>query len=202
MRFRSGTTRGSAACSSFETVPLPRLTTERLEVLLPPPAFAARIMDYYRRNEAHLGPWEPQRGPEFLTLNWWRQQLEANVADFEAGRGIRMVLVLRGDPDERVVGVANLSNIVRGAFQAGHLGYRVDVELEGGGYMFEALERLVAFAFEDLGLHRVMANYRPENTRSGRLLARLGFEREGYARRYLHIDGDWRDHVLTARVRP
>ena len=78
----------------------------------------------------------------------------------------------------------------------------IDQELQGDGYMYEALERLMRYAFEDLRLHRVMANYQPVNIRSGRLLERLGFEREGYARDYLHVDGGWRDHVMTALVRP
>lgn len=181
--------------------PLPRLVTPRLELVLAGPEFAGRMVDYYRRNAKHLEPWEPRRSPEFLNVGWWRRQLEANVAEYRADRGARMVLVLRGDPEARVVGVANLANLVRGAFQACHLGYSIDHELEGQGYMSEALEELLRWAFEGLGLHRVMANYRPENERSGRLLARLGFEREGYARRYLHIDGAWRDHVLTARTR-
>ncbi len=100
-----------------------------------------------------------------------------------------------------VLGVANLSNIVRGTLQACHLGYSLDREYEGRGLMQEALEALVTYAFEDLQLHRVMANYQPENVRSGRVLERLGFVREGYAPDYLHIDGAWRDHVLTALVR-
>ena len=58
------------------------------------------------------------------------------------------------------------------------------------------------YSFDELGLHRIMANHQPENERSARLLERLGFEREGYARSYLHIAGAWRDHVLTALVRP
>jgi ribosomal-protein-alanine N-acetyltransferase len=66
--------------------------------------------------------------------------------------------------------------------------------------MTRAVAVVVEHAFEALGLHRVMANYLPENTRSARLLQRLGFETEGVARRYLLIAGEWRDHVLTARV--
>jgi ribosomal-protein-alanine N-acetyltransferase len=46
-----------------------------------------------------------------------------------------------------------------------------------------------------------MANYMPRNDRSGRLLGRLGFEKEGYAKRYLKIEGLWEDHVLTAKIR-
>jgi ribosomal-protein-alanine N-acetyltransferase len=47
-----------------------------------------------------------------------------------------------------------------------------------------------------------MANYMPRNERSAKLLASLGFEREGYAKRYLQIAGQWEDHVLTALVDP
>jgi len=68
--------------------------------------------------------------------------------------------------------------------------------------MAEALRAANGFAFRALRLHRIMANYRPENERSGRLLERLGFVREGLARDYLFIDGAWRDHVLTALVHP
>jgi len=71
---------------------------------------------------------------------------------------------------------------------------------QGQGLMYEALQCAIGFVFGELGLHRVMANYRPENERSHRLLRRLGFEQEGHARAYLHIDGHWRDHVLTSLI--
>jgi Acetyltransferases, including N-acetylases of ribosomal proteins len=64
--------------------------------------------------------------------------------------------------------------------------------------MAEALQSVLGFAFGSLELHRVMANHVPGNERSARLLERLGFEREGYAKAYLHLDGRWQDHVLTA----
>ena len=179
----------------------PRLETKRLLVLLPEPDCAPRMVDYYRRNQDHLAPWEPRRSEEFLTQAWWERQLDANRTEFEKGSGVRLVLVARDDVLGPVLGVANLSNIVRGTLQACHLGYSLDREHEGRGLMQEALEALVNYAFEGLQLHRVMANYQPENVRSGRLLERLGFVREGYARDYLHIDGAWRDHVLTALVR-
>jgi len=68
--------------------------------------------------------------------------------------------------------------------------------------MSEALRAGDGFAFEELRLHRIMANYRPENERSARLLERLGFVREGIARDYLFVDGAWRDHVLTSLTHP
>lgn len=66
--------------------------------------------------------------------------------------------------------------------------------------MARAVARVVAHAFDALGMHRVMANYVPDNARSARLLERLGFEKEGIAKKYLFIAGEWRDHVLTSRV--
>lgn len=64
--------------------------------------------------------------------------------------------------------------------------------------MHEALQRTISYVFEELRLHRIHANYIPNNVRSGRLLARLGFAIEGYAKDYLFINDAWRDHVLTS----
>ena len=64
--------------------------------------------------------------------------------------------------------------------------------------MHEALSLLIEFAFSDLCLHRIMANYMPRNKRSAALLERLGFMREGLAKNYLLINGIWEDHVLTS----
>ncbi|MGS6274334.1 GNAT family N-acetyltransferase, partial [Enterobacter hormaechei] len=66
------------------------------------------------------------------------------------------------------------------------------------GLMFEALTAAIRYMQRTQHIHRIMANYMPHNKRSGDLLARLGFEKEGYAKDYLLIDGEWRDHVLTA----
>jgi len=96
------------------------------------------------------------------------------------------------------MGYVNLSNIVRGAFQACYVGYGLAEESVGRGLMTEALRAVIDFAWGTLKLHRVMANYLPENERSAKVLAGLGFEVEGYAKKYLYIDGRWQDHVLTA----
>lgn len=68
--------------------------------------------------------------------------------------------------------------------------------------MHEALQAGIAYVFNELRLHRVMAGYMPRNLRSARVLGRLGFVIEGYARDYLLVDGRWEDHVLTALVNP
>ncbi|EJA8914550.1 ribosomal protein S5-alanine N-acetyltransferase, partial [Escherichia coli] len=94
------------------------------------------------------------------------------------------------------------SNVVRGSFHACYLGYSIGQKWQGKGLMFEALSAAIRYMQRTQHIHRIMANYMPHNKRSGDLLARLGFEKEGYAKDYLLIDGQWRDHVLTALTTP
>ncbi len=79
---------------------------------------------------------------------------------------------------------------------------RLGKKWQGKGLMFEALTAAIRYMQRTQHIHRIMANYMPHNKRSGDLLARLGFEKEGYAKDYLLIDGQWRDHVLTALTTP
>ena len=97
-----------------------------------------------------------------------------------------------------LVGVVNISNIVRGGLQSGYLGYGAFASHAGRGLMTEGLRAVLGVAFGELRLHRVEANIQPGNARSIALARRLGFEKEGYSRRYLLINGDWRDHERWA----
>ena len=178
----------------------PRLLTERTRIRLAEEADAPELLRYRVANRAHLAPWEPLREEAFYTLG---QCVQAVAEWREHARLDRGYPLLVFDRDEReVLATLTFANVVRGAFQACHLGYGTAARVQGQGLMHEALQASLAWAFGELDLHRVMANYLPGNERSARLLARLGFEREGYAKRYLQIAGVWEDHVLTALVRP
>ena len=100
--------------------------------------------------------------------------------------------------DGRVVGVFNLSEIVRGNFQSAYLGYYAGEPYAGRGYMTEGLQLVLRHAFENLKLHRVEANIQPTNAASIRLASRAGFTQEGFSRHYLKISGRWRDHERWA----
>lgn len=108
-------------------------------------------------------------------------------------------LVVRND-DGALAGVINFSEIVRGAFDSAYVGYYAFARQAGDGYMSEGFALALDFAFRRLALHRVEANVQPANRRSLALVARLGFEREGYSRRYVKIAGRWRDHVRFAML--
>jgi ribosomal-protein-alanine N-acetyltransferase len=64
--------------------------------------------------------------------------------------------------------------------------------------MSEAVAKATQCMFETQNIHRIMANYMPSNERSARLLQKLGFIIEGHAKKYLLINGQWEDHILTS----
>lgn len=101
-------------------------------------------------------------------------------------------------PTGALVGVINLNNIIRGAFQNAFLGYYAFVPFAGQGLMQEGLELMLTHAFHEVGLHRVEANIQPGNHASLNLVQRCGFSKEGFSRRYLQVNGDWRDHERWA----
>ena len=178
------------------------LHTERLKLTLPAPEAAGRLVSYFEGNREHLTPWEPPFPRGLFTTSFWQRRLSQNRQEYRAGSSARFVLLDREDPSGPIVGMANFTQFVRGAFMACTLGYSIDRDAQGKGLMFEALTEALRHVFEGLGMHRVMANYMPINERSGKLLRRLGFQVEGYARDYIYINGSWRDHILTARVNP
>ena len=100
--------------------------------------------------------------------------------------------------DGRLAGQVTVDNVVRGALRSGYLGYWIDRSVAGRGMASLAVALVCDHAFGAVGLHRVEADIRPENRPSQRLVERLGFQREGLLRRYLDIDGAWRDHVSYA----
>jgi [ribosomal protein S5]-alanine N-acetyltransferase len=176
------------------------VSTTRLRIAATRPDDGPLLAAYYRKNRAHLEPWEPPRFPEITTETYWQQRLAAYALDHARGQALH--LLLREPTQSAVVGAVNLGHISRGAFQACYLGFGLDAELVGRGLMHEGLTAIIAVAFERLSIHRIMANHLPDNHRSAALLRRLGFVVEGFAEKYLFIAGDWRDHVLTALTNP
>jgi ribosomal-protein-alanine N-acetyltransferase len=95
---------------------------------------------------------------------------------------------------DALVGVVNISEIVRGCFQSGYLGYYAFEPYAGQGLMKEGLAKVITFAFRKMKLHRLEANIQPGNVASRSLAQSLGFREEGLSLRYLKIGGRWQDH--------
>jgi len=182
--------------------PLDTLTTPRLVLRASNPAFAEAAAGFYRRNREAHARWNAPLSDGMFSDDGQRERLADAVLAAKTGAGIGWWLFAPDAPGV-ALGQIHFSQIARRAFCNAMLGYAIDAAHEGRGLMREALAAAIDDAFsERVGLRRVQANVRPENTRSLALLDRLGFEREGLAREYLFIDGAWRDHVMTARRNP
>jgi ribosomal-protein-alanine N-acetyltransferase len=181
----------------------PEIRTARLRLVVARPGLETSLARFFDENFAgHLDRWSPPPPDDGFGADHWAKRLPVLEHEFEAGTAIRWVML---DPDAanpETLGTCNFTQIARGPFRACVLGYQIAKRREGTGLMREALEATIDHAFNTLRLHRIMANYRPENIRSGRLLDRLGFVPEGFARNYLFIDGAWRDHILAAKTNP
>ena len=176
-----------------------RLDTERM-VLRPPMHSDFTPWSALRRDsEGFLAQWEPSWAEDHLTRRAFTNRVYwANRA---IGNGSAVPLFLLRRKDVMRLGAITLDNIRRGPAQAGTLGYWVGAPFARQGYMREAIEAVVHYAFDRLDLSRIEAACLPENQASRGLLEKSGFKYEGVAQSYLQIDGRWRTHVLYASLR-
>ncbi|MGY1624853.1 GNAT family N-acetyltransferase [Geodermatophilus sp. SYSU D00965] len=148
-------------------------------------------------NEAWLSPWEPTAPSPWAarhTPQSYRVMRRAVLRRAVAGTTLPFVVRVDG----RLAGQVTIDNVVRGALRSGNLGYWIDRSVAGRGLATLAVALVCDHAFGPARLHRLQADIRPENGPSQRLVERLGFRAEGLLRRYLDIDGDWRDHRCYA----
>ncbi len=149
-----------------------------------------------------LKPWEPVWPYDALTRASFRRRLRQYSIEARHGSGhAYFIFDRRGEGGEGdLLGGISVSNLRRGVAQSASLGYWIGERHARHGYMTEALQALVTYCFDGLGLHRLEAACLPHNTPSRALLEKAGFSQEGYARQYLRIDGRWQDHVLYAML--
>ncbi len=151
-------------------------------------------------SRAFLQPWEPTWPADDLSRAAFRRRLVAYARDREVGAAYPFFVVRAAD--DTLTGGITLSNIRRGVAQTGSVGYWCGKPFARNGHTLAAVRALGDFAFRTLGLHRLEAACIPDNLPSRRLLVKAGFAEEGYAKAYLKINGDWRDHVLFGQVSP
>ncbi|MEP0769375.1 GNAT family N-acetyltransferase, partial [Trichocoleus sp. ST-U1] len=132
------------------------------------------IVKFYRNNQGHLSPWQPFWPDNFLTHEFWQEQVEKNIKEFECDRSLKLFIFKNGNFSE-IIGNVSFHGFMRGAAQFCYLGYNLAEFEQGKGYMTEALHFAINDVFAQLDMHRVMANYLPHNHRSANLLKKLEF---------------------------
>jgi ribosomal-protein-alanine N-acetyltransferase len=144
-----------------------------------------------------LVPWEPRpNGAPLPAEDRGSFTARCAIRDRESqlGSGYGFGIFVGG----RFAGEVTLSSIQRGPFQSGHIGYWIDRDLAGQGYVPEAVVMVLHFAFEAINLHRVEISIIPRNRASLRVVEKLELRQEGVAERFLEIDGTWEDHARFA----
>ena len=149
-------------------------------------------------SHAYLQPWEPTWPEDDLTRAAFKRRLSIYGREMEAGNAWPFFIF--ADADQALVGAITLSNVRRGVAESGTLGYWIGQPHAGRGHATAAVRALVAWAFDELKLHRVEAACVPSNLASRRVLEKAGFALEGQARAYLKINGAWADHLLFGVV--
>jgi ribosomal-protein-alanine N-acetyltransferase len=172
------------------------------------PAGLVRLRPARMRDGAHwsrirlaerenLEPWEPSAEADWAerhTVSAWPAMYSGLRSEARKGRMLPYVIELDGC----FQGQLTVGNITHGALRSAWIGYWVSSEVTGSGVATGAVALGLDHCFGPVGLHRVEATVRPENLASRRVLAKVGFRDEGLLKRYLNVDGDWRDHLLVA----
>jgi ribosomal-protein-alanine N-acetyltransferase len=158
----------------------------------------SRNVQWLREWEATLPP-EAESEGEFLPT--FTQMLRRMRAEGRAGRALPWVI----EVDGALAGQVTVGGITYGSLRSAYIGYWIDQRVANRGVMSTAVAMAADFCFQDLLLHRIELNIRPENEPSLAVARKLGFRLEGERPAYLHINGDWRDHltfVLLAGDQP
>lgn len=176
----------------------PALAGAGVTLRMPQPGDHAEWAALRELSRTFLTPWEPIWPDDDLTRTAFRRRLKRYAEDQR--NDLAYAFLIFRKPDDKLVGGLTLANIRRGVAQAGSIGYWVGAPYARHGYMTAAVRALIPYCFGALRLHRLEAACIPGNNASIGLLEKTGFQREGYARGYLCINGAWHDHLLYARL--
>ena len=154
--------------------------------------------DLRRENRDHLKSWEPSWDDAHLTRPAYRARLGIYKKMIAGDTGYPFHIFTA--EDNQLIGACNLTAIKRGSMNSAHIGYWVGERYGRNGFARAAVRAVLRFAFEDLRLHRIEAAVQEENTASINVLKNTGFKPEGIARGLLKIDGQWRDHLIFAKL--
>lgn len=161
------------------------------------PGDAEEVLDYHLRNREFLRCFEPTRDEDFYTIDSQKRTLTESYKQFLNGNGVNFGIY----KNNKLIGKIRISNIVMGVFKNAFIGYSMDEKEQSKGYMKEAVKLVVAYAFDELELHRVEATTLIDNEKSQRVLRNCGFKELGISEKYLYINSEWRDHVVFYKIK-
>ena len=172
----------------------PVLTTDRLVLRFPQQADYADWSHLRDVSKEGLIPFEPKWAENELSRDSYRLRLRFYQREFRDSNGYPFFIFSK--EGNHLIGGITLSNVRRGVTQSGSIGYWIGAPFQKQGFMTEAVKAMAHYALTELKLHRIDAASLPENLASIRVLEKCGFQKEGLAREFLCINGQWQDHIL------
>lgn len=169
----------------------------KIKIRVLTPGDAEEVLDYNLRNREFLRLFEPSRDEGFYTIESQKRILTESYKQFLRGNSVNFGIYISNE----LIGKIKISNIVMGVFKNAFIGYSLDEKHQGMGYMKEAVNLVVEYAFDELELHRIEATTLIDNEKSQRVLRNSGFKELGISEKYLYINGEWRDHIVFYNVK-
>ncbi len=169
------------------------LATARTVLALSTRRLAPSMLKFLTDNKEHLLPWEDYSPDVCYTLKYQRKVVRFEKREFKSGRSIDLWVLAK--QNHQLIGKVTVFGILRGYCASCMIGYKLDKEYEGKGYMTEAVGEVVRFMFEDINMHRIEINILPRNERSIGVAERLGFKPESLSPAFMRVNGVWEDHI-------
>ena len=173
--------------------------TDRLILRVLHEAYAPKVLDFYMGNKEYFEEWEPDRPPNFYTLEYQAALLKC---EFEMAAKMTAVRfwIFRKDAPDTIIGTVSFQNVLRFVYQSCSIGYKLDANNQHQGFATEAIGKALSIIKKELNLHRVEALVLPENHSSIHLLERLGFEKEGICRSCIFLHNNWTDNLRYSLI--
>ena len=176
----------------------PALKGAKVTLRLPHPSDYHEWAALRRESRSFLEPWEPRWASDELERPAWRHRVRRYREEYAAGSAIAFLIF--ENERGRLTGGITMGNIRHGVSQSAQIGDWMGERYAGKGYMQDAIDAVITYAFETMRLHRIEAACIPDNARSIRVLEKAGFTREGLLRSYLRINGVWQDHLIYSLI--
>ena len=192
MSYQIATKRGRSEMFAFET--------DRLRLAVLRKSEAPRVAGYFIKNRDFHKKFSQTHEESYFTVSEQRKYLAFDCDSFLDGSLVPLWIKLK-DTDE-IIGRISFFNLAYGGMMSCAVGYHLDRDHTGKGYMTEALDASCSFMFKEYKMHRIEAFILPENEASIRLVQRSGFAGEGIRVSYMHINGQYRDHEAFYKLEP
>jgi len=176
------------------------LETDRLRLAVLRKSEAPKVTGYFIKNREFHKRFAQTHPNSYFTVSEQRKYLAFDCDSFLAGSVVPLWITLNGS--DEIIGRVSFFNLAYGGMMSCAIGYHLDQDHTGKGYMTEAIDAACSFMFKEYGMHRIEAFILPENIPSIKLIKRTGFTEEGKRISYMHINGQYRDHIAFYLLEP